>query len=118
MELSYTLPQDSTLFVLLKKKSPHIWKHKLDWIAEHGGLALVNIHPDYIDFSGTGKAGCKYSPDLLVEFMDYIHSKYEGMYWNPLAKNLASWYRTGIVPDEVDRMNVPHSPFISKPSNS
>lgn len=93
VELSYTLPQDSTLFLLLREKSPEIWKRKLDWIARHGGLALVNIHPDYIDFSESGNASCCYPVSLLKEFMQYVRSEHEGMFWNPLARDLASWYR-------------------------
>jgi hypothetical protein len=92
VELSYTLPQDSTLFLLLREKTPEIWKRKLDWIAKHGGLALVNIHPDYIDFSDRGDS-THYPSALLKEFLEYIHHTYDGRYWNPLARELALWYR-------------------------
>lgn len=80
------------MFLLLREKTPEIWKRKLDWIARHGGLALVNIHPDYVDFTGSRGSSC-YSSALLQEFMEYILSKYQGAYWNPLAKELALWYR-------------------------
>ena len=46
MELPYTLPQDSTMFNVLQETSPDIWKKKLDWIAQRGGMVLVNVHPD------------------------------------------------------------------------
>ena len=49
-ELPYTLPQDSTLFVLLQETTPEIWLRKLDWVASHGGMALINTHPDYMSF--------------------------------------------------------------------
>jgi len=52
VELPYTLPQDSTVFVLLGEKTPAIWTQKLDWIAEHGGMALLDTHPDYMSFNG------------------------------------------------------------------
>jgi hypothetical protein len=93
VELPYTLPQDSTLFILLREETPEIWMRKLDWIASKGGLALVNIHPDYIDFSGHGASGSCYPASLLEEFMDYIRTKYEGAYWNPLARDLAKWFK-------------------------
>ena len=32
VELPYTLPQDSTLFVVLRETTPEIWMRKLDWI--------------------------------------------------------------------------------------
>jgi peptidoglycan/xylan/chitin deacetylase (PgdA/CDA1 family) len=50
IELPYTIPQDFTLFVLMKEPGIHIWKRKLDWIAEKGGMALINTHPDYMNF--------------------------------------------------------------------
>jgi hypothetical protein len=92
IELSYTLPQDSTLFLLLREKTPAIWQRKLDWIAHNGGLALVNIHPDYIDFSNEKTSNESYPAALLTEFMEYIRSHYADAYWNPLAKELAYWY--------------------------
>ncbi len=96
VELSYTLPQDSTMFLLLRETTPRIWKQKLDWIQRHGGLALVNIHPDYMDFTNVGSSSSQYPATLIGEFMKYARDNYEGMYWNPLAKELAQWYRDGI----------------------
>ena len=46
VELPYTLPQDSTLFVILQEKTIDIWLRKLGWVAERGGLVLLNSHPD------------------------------------------------------------------------
>lgn len=97
VELPYTLPQDSTLFLLLGEEDPGIWKQKLDWIAEKGGLALVNIHPDYIDFSGKRTSSC-YPSSLVKEFFDYLYSRHRGRFWNPLARDLAQWYRRQAAP--------------------
>src|SRR5207248_9131961 len=52
VELPYTLPQDFTLFLLLREQTPDVWLQKVDWIARHGGMALVNVHPDYLCFDG------------------------------------------------------------------
>jgi predicted glycosyltransferase len=54
VELPYTLPQDSTLFLLLRETDAGIWLRKSDWLVQHGGMILVNVHPDYIDFEGGG----------------------------------------------------------------
>jgi hypothetical protein len=107
VELSYTLPQDSTLFILLREKTPEIWKRKLDWIARNGGLALVNIHPDYICFQDCGEEDSCYPVSLLQEFMGYIRSNYGNAYWNPLARELATWYRDQSVSDDVRRNGGP-----------
>jgi hypothetical protein len=96
IELPYTLPQDSTLFLLLGEDTPDIWKRKLDWIAARGGLALVNIHPDYIDFSGK-RSSSLYPSSLIRDFLDFLCAKYKGKFWNPLAKELALWYRNEMI---------------------
>jgi hypothetical protein len=45
VELPYTLPQDFTLFTVMREKDIDIWKKKLDWIVEKGGMALLITHP-------------------------------------------------------------------------
>lgn len=93
VELPYTLPQDSTLFVLLKEQTPEIWLRKLDWIVAHGGMALVNIHPDYLRFETGSREFGTYSFELVRQFLDYVRTKYAGQYWNPCPRELARWYR-------------------------
>jgi hypothetical protein len=96
VELPYTLPQDSTLFITLGETSIAIWKRKLDWIAENHGMALVNVHPDYIDFEDKGEksrsGGGKYPLRFYLEFLDYLKSK--GNYWHALPHEVARWWRS------------------------
>ncbi len=109
IELSYTLPQDSTLFLLLREKTPEIWKRKLDWISRHGGLALVNIHPDYIDFEGGSRSSTCYPSTIVEEFLQFVRKDYADMYWNPLARELALWYQNEISRTTIDQ-KVPSPP--------
>ena len=92
VELPYTLPQDSTLFLLLGEKTASIWKHKLDWIAEHGGMALFITHPDYMTFSDrpSRKAG-QYPVELYKSLLEHICCKYAGEYWQALPKEMAAF---------------------------
>jgi glycosyltransferase involved in cell wall biosynthesis len=92
VELPYTLPQDSTLFLVLREPSNEIWLRKVDWIAKHGGMALVNIHPDYISFSGQ-KGVREYSVDEYAGLLRYVMTTYRHQFWNPLPKELATWFR-------------------------
>lgn len=97
MELPYTLPQDFTLFVIRKEKNIEIWKKKLDWIADKGGMALFITHPDYMNFKkGRGKTE-EYPIEFYVEFLDYVKSNYEGRYWNPLPKEIACYLKEKMV---------------------
>jgi glycosyltransferase involved in cell wall biosynthesis/rhamnogalacturonyl hydrolase YesR len=89
VELPYTLPQDSTLFLILREKTPAIWLEKLDWIAHHGGMALLNVHPDYIAFNGESQTSRTYSVDKYIEFLKYARKRYENVMWQPLPRDLA-----------------------------
>ena len=89
VELPYTLPQDSTLFLVLQEKSPEIWKRKLDWIARRGGMALVNVHPDYIAFDGQKMAAAEYPVAQYGQFLRHIQENYGGQYWNALPREVA-----------------------------
>jgi hypothetical protein len=89
VELPYTLPQDSTLFIILQEKTTEIWKRKLDWIADKGGMALLNTHPDYMNF-GNGECGWEQYPIALYEeFLVYVKEHYAGEYFHTLAEEVA-----------------------------
>jgi glycosyltransferase involved in cell wall biosynthesis len=89
IELPYTLPQDSTLFLVLREKSPAIWLRKLDWIFEHGGMALVNVHPDYIAF-GAGKNGPRTFPvEWYADFLVKARERYDGAFCAVRPRDLA-----------------------------
>jgi len=105
VELPYTLPQDFTLFVLMRKDNTEIWKTKLDWIAEHGGMALLLVHPDYISFSG--KRGIsEYPPDYYKTFLEYVKKRYEGQYWNALPREVAGfWVKQQLTPSANESLS-------------
>ncbi len=93
VELPYTLPQDSTLYIVLKETSPDIWKKKLAWIAERGGMVLVNVHPDYTGFKENGLDVSEYPVTFYEKFLEHIAQNYKDAYWNALPKEVAGWYR-------------------------
>jgi glycosyltransferase involved in cell wall biosynthesis len=90
VELPYTIPQDSTLFLILGEDSPRIWKQKLDWIAERGGMALVNTHPDYMHMDGHPGTGMTYPESIYREFLDHVKT-YGDRFWHALPRDLADW---------------------------
>lgn len=92
VELPYTLPQDSTLFLLLREQTIDIWLRKLDWIAKHGGMALVNIHPDYLSFDGAVETDGQYPCSRYKAFLEYLHKQYEGAFWNETPREVAQFY--------------------------
>jgi glycosyltransferase involved in cell wall biosynthesis len=100
MELPYTLPQDSTLFLLLQETKPDIWIKKLEWLAENGGMALVITHPDYMNFNGSRRARMEYSVNLYRQFLEHVRDKYAGAYWHALPKEVAAYARQTLTVDQ------------------
>jgi glycosyltransferase involved in cell wall biosynthesis len=95
VELPYTMVQDFTLFGVLGEQSIDIWKRKLDWVVEHGGMALLNTHPDYMCFGGQRNRD-EYPVSLYEELLRYVREKYEGSYWSALPREVAEYYRDRI----------------------
>lgn len=91
VELPYTMSQDCTLFILMQEKGIGIWKEKLDWIAEHGGMVHLITHPDYMVFDGR-QTFDTYPIDRYTELLNYIKSKYEGQYWHALPRDVADFW--------------------------
>ncbi len=79
VELPYTLPQDHTLFYVLKVKTINIWIKKIDWLTKNNGMILALTHPDYlID---------KKQLDLYEELLAYL--KEIKNCWKCLPRELA-----------------------------
>jgi hypothetical protein len=93
IEIPYTLSQDFTLFVLMRERNIDIWKRKLDWIVEHGGLALFNTHPDYMNFTKRKTLNEEYPAEYYKAILEHIKSKYEGLYWHVLPRDMAHFWR-------------------------
>lgn len=94
VELPYTMPQDFTLFILLGFKDIEIWKKKLDWVADKGGMVLLNTHPDYMCWNGLKPSGEEYPAQYYRELLEYVSTKYEGCYWHALPKEVSSHYNS------------------------
>jgi hypothetical protein len=91
VELPYTLPQDSTLFLLLSEKTTEIWCRKLDWIAAHGGMALIDTHPDYMSVDGCSLKNGEYPIELYKGLLHYVSSRYADEYWPALPREVAAY---------------------------
>jgi peptidoglycan/xylan/chitin deacetylase (PgdA/CDA1 family) len=102
LELPYTLAQDFTLFILMKERTTRVWRKKLDWIFSHGGMALLNTHPDYIAFEGDKNGVDRYPAELYFDFLQYLKSEYQGKYWHALPKDVAMFCHESYLGKEVE----------------
>jgi hypothetical protein len=94
VELPYTLPQDSTLFLLFREPTSEIWRRKLDWVARHGGMALVNVHPDYLQFPGEPKSARIFSAERYRELLIHVRDNHAGNYWHVTPNQVADFSAT------------------------
>ena len=90
VELPYTLTQDSTLFLVLQETDYRIWSRKLDWVAAHGGMALLNVHPDYMNFDGNPRAS-EYPARRYQDFLTDVRSRYHDSCWFALPHEVATY---------------------------
>jgi len=82
VELPYTVPQDHTLFYVLKASDITIWKNKIDWLVKNCGMILTLTHPDYL----INKRNFKFYEELLV-YLKTIENT-----WNCLPKEMSHWW--------------------------
>lgn len=101
VELPYTLPQDFTLFVLIGETNIDIWKRKLDWIVQNGGMALLNVHPDYMSFEGGKRQVDEYPAQFYEEFLQHVLTSYQGLFWHVRAKDMACYWLAEILPRQT-----------------
>ncbi len=93
VEIPYTLLQDFNLFVILREKTINIWKTKLDWIVEQGGMAHLDTHPDYMSFIPMNISAYEYDLSLYSEILVYVRDRYKESYWNALPHQIAEFSR-------------------------
>ncbi len=88
VELPYTLVQDHTLLVILGERTPRLWLDKVQFLAEWGGMALVNVHPDYLR-----------NPAHLAVYEAFLAEMAQRLAdpgtpgWHALPREIARWWR-------------------------
>jgi hypothetical protein len=99
VELPYTLPQDHTLFTLLRHRSPDLWIEQLDRLEQAAGLVQCLSHPD------PGYLGDADKRASYAAFLDEVAAR--ETLWTPLPREVAEWWRrrdTSDVPLGVARL--------------
>jgi peptidoglycan/xylan/chitin deacetylase (PgdA/CDA1 family) len=94
IELPYTLPQDHTLFTLLRERSAQTWLTLVDAIGGRYGLIHCLSHPD------PGYLGESENRKLYVEFLDAVAER-SGL-WRALPRDIASWWHRRETADPSD----------------
>ncbi len=88
VELPYTLVQDHTLLVILGERTPRLWLDKVQFLAEWGGLALVNVHPDYVRNPAHLSVYEAFLDEMAARLADAATSG-----WHALPRDVVRWWR-------------------------
>ena len=76
---------------MMRESDGDIWKKKLDWIAQCGGMAHIKTHPDYMNFGAVKNGPDEYDSRIYTDFLNYVKLKYDGQYWHSLPKEMAEF---------------------------
>jgi len=82
VELPITLPQDHTVFVILRRDEG-LWLEKAEHLRRHGGMALLITHPDYMLADEPLRAYAR----LLDAYRDDPGA------WKALPRDVSAWWR-------------------------
>jgi hypothetical protein len=83
VELPLTMPQDHTLFVILRHADETAWVQKAEFLRSRGGMALLDTHPDYlIDEQIFG---------AYRRFLERFESDEDA--WRALPRDVSGWWR-------------------------
>jgi hypothetical protein len=83
VELPITLPQDHTVFTILRRSDESLWLEKTEQLRRRGGLALLITHPDYMLDEPPRQA--------YARFLAALSS--DETAWSPLPREVSSWWR-------------------------
>lgn len=85
VEVPYTLPQDHTLFTVLRRKSAADWLAQMEAIEKRHGLIQCLSHPD------PGYLGDRDNRAFYGELLDALAERPQ--LWKPLPRDLVDWWR-------------------------
>ena len=83
IEFPMTMPQDHTLFVILRQPDGQAWIDKAEFLRSRGGMVLMDTHPDYlVDERILGAYR-----GLLERYAD------DETVWSALPADVSGWWR-------------------------
>jgi hypothetical protein len=83
VELPLTLPQDHTLFMILRHQDEQAWVQKAEFLRLRGGMVVIDTHPDYLTDTRVF--------DAYRRFLEHLADDSDA--WRALPREVSSWWR-------------------------
>lgn len=83
VELPITMPQDHTIYSILRTRCPDLWLHKAKLLRDRHAMVLVLTHPDYARDPVLARG----YRELLDQFRG------DDTVWHALPREVAQWWR-------------------------
>ena len=83
VELPLTMPQDHTMFEILRHPDETVWTEKADFLRARGGMAMIDTHPDYL------------IDERIMRAYERLLERYaeDPSAWKPLPREVSDWWR-------------------------
>ena len=81
------------MFIVLQEPTNEIWRRKVEWIANAGGMVLLNVHPDYLNFKTGSKAARVQVREHYRALLTWLKTTYRDSFWHPLPSEMAAFVR-------------------------
>lgn len=83
VELPLTMPQDHTLFEILRQPDERAWVQKANFLRAQGGLALLDTHPDYLA-----------DQQIMAAYERFLERfAHDDRAWRALPAEVSAWWR-------------------------
>lgn len=83
VELPLTMPQDHTLFRILRQPDERAWVQKASFLRAHSGLALLDTHPDYLA-----------DQQIFANYERFLERfAHDDRAWRALPAEVSAWWR-------------------------
>jgi hypothetical protein len=83
VELPITLPQDHTLFAILRRDDESAWVEKASLLRDRGGMSLLITHPDYM-----------LEPRFTALYGRFLEAfAGDDRMWHALPRDVSAWWR-------------------------
>ncbi|MDP9491768.1 MAG: hypothetical protein M3P42_06150 [Actinomycetota bacterium] len=83
VELPVTVPQDHTVFVILRRPDEALWAEKARFLRSRGGMVLVLTHPDYMLDESRLAAYRRFLAEFAADESG----------WKALPREVSAWWR-------------------------